>query len=482
MPDSALIYQQKAIKEAVKAKAPRYHTLALLGVAKIYYAQAKYRQAVKIGQQALAIAYTMTSLDVMRDAQEILYQSYQRLQNYKAAFEAHLKYTKLQDSLLNTSRVKELTMLEMNYDFDKKQALIEAKQKAKEERLKIENEKKLAQQRLYLLAVLGVLGTVVLFSVFVLRSRQVQKKLNVQLTEQKDDLQQKQNELVVLNEELHQSRDEVITQRDYIEEQHKDLVINKDRIDSSIRAAQTIQQAVLPFADELKQAFAEYFIIYRPKDVVSGDFYWVKQLPTQTIVVVADCTGHGVPGAFMSLIGINLLDKIIFQENITQPADILNRLHGLINIALHQENVEHRSGGMDAVVLCLQPTSHHHNTHIVFSGARNPLYYKAPDMPEIQLLLGTRKSVGGYHNDTNAFTASQITLPQGSTLYAGSDGFQDQNNAHRKKFGSKQLLKLLNLVVDKPLPKQKAILESELNDHMQGTSQRDDIVWLGIKL
>jgi serine phosphatase RsbU (regulator of sigma subunit) len=118
----------------------------------------------------------------------------------------------------------------------------------------------------------------------------------------------------------------------------------------------------------------------------------------------------------------------------------------------------------------------------VFSGARNPLYYKAPDMPEIQLLLGTRKSVGGYHNDTNAFTASQITLPQGSTLYAGSDGFQDQNNAHRKKFGSKQLLKLLNLVVDKPLPKQKAILESELNDHMQGTSQRDDIVWLGIKL
>uniref|UniRef100_UPI002631DC56 SpoIIE family protein phosphatase n=1 Tax=uncultured Microscilla sp. TaxID=432653 RepID=UPI002631DC56 len=241
----------------------------------------------------------------------------------------------------------------------------------------------LAQQRLYLFSVLGVLFTVLVVSVFIFRSRQVQKKLNRQLTTQKNDLQQKKNELVTLNEELHQSHDEIIAQRDYIETQHKDLRQNKERIDSSIRAAQTIQHAVLPVARELQQIFSEYFVIYRPKDVVSGDFYWVKQLPEQTIVVVADCTGHGVPGAFMSLIGVNLLDKIIFQENITQPAEILNQLHFLMNAALRQQRAEQRSGGMDAVVFSLTPQANHH-IKVIFSGARNPLYYKDVNKPGIQ--------------------------------------------------------------------------------------------------
>ncbi|EAY24975.1 serine/threonine protein kinases, putative [Microscilla marina ATCC 23134] len=479
--DSALIYHQRGLDKAIEAKATRYQTMALIGLANVYYRKGEYNQAIEAGKKAVGIAKKMKVTDFVRDANQVLYQSHEKLKNYERAFKYHREYVMAKDTLFNESRTKDITRLELNYTFDKKQALIKAKQKAKEERLKIENEKRLAQQRLYLFSVLGILFTVVLFSFFVFRSRQVQKKLNSQLTIQKNDLQQKRNELVTLNEELHQSRDEIIAQRDYIETQHKDLTMNKERIDSSIRAAQTIQQAVLPFAKELQELFTDYFVLYRPKDVVSGDFYWVKQLSEQTIVVVADCTGHGVPGAFMSLIGVNLLDKIIFQENISQPAKILDRLHFLMNVALRQQDSERRQGGMDAVIFSLAPQTDHH-TKVIFSGARNPLYYKVAYQPGVQLLKGDRKSIGGMRNDAEQFTAQELTLPQGSVLYAGSDGLQDQNNVVRKKFGSKRLLKLLNIIVTKPMNEQRELLESELQDHMQGTVQRDDILWVGVKV
>ncbi|WP_299465194.1 tetratricopeptide repeat protein [uncultured Microscilla sp.] len=479
--DSALVYHQKGLALAIEVKATRYQIVAYIGLANVYYQQAKYQKSVTMAKNALPIAKKKKVLDLIRDIQEVLYKSYQKLNNYEEAFKSHRKYTELKDSLFNESRTKDITRLELNYTFDKKQALIQAKQKAKEERVKIENERRLAQQRLYLFSVLGILFTVLLFSFFVFRSRQVQKKLNSQLTIQKNDLQQKRNELVTLNEELHQSRDEIITQRDYIETQHKDLTMNKERIDSSIRAAQTIQQAVLPFAKELQALFTDYFVLYKPKDVVSGDFYWVKQLSEQTIVVVADCTGHGVPGAFMSLIGVNLLDKIIFQENISQPDKILDRLHSLMNVSLRQQDSERRQGGMDAVIFSLTPQADHH-TKVIFSGARNPLYYKDANQPDIQLLKGDRKSIGGLRNDAEKFTAQEVILPQGSVLYAGSDGLQDQNNAVRKKFGSKRLLKLLNIIVTKPMAVQKELVESELQDYMQGTVQRDDILLVGVKV
>ncbi|WP_299466499.1 SpoIIE family protein phosphatase, partial [uncultured Microscilla sp.] len=123
-----------------------------------------------------------------------------------------------------------------------------------------------------------------------------------------------------------------------------------------------------------------------------------------------------------------------------------------------------------------------HHIKVIFSGARNPLYYKDVNKPGIQLLKGTRKSVGGLRNDGQQFSLQEVVLPCGSVLYAGSDGLQDQNDVVRKKFGSKRLLKLLNMIATKPMNAQKELLESELQDHMQGTVQRDDILWVGVKV
>ncbi|EAY24976.1 tetratricopeptide repeat protein [Microscilla marina] len=479
--DSAIYYQKRALELSTQAKYQYAQNMVLNSLALAYYTKKNYLTAIQVGKEAFVAGRQSKELIVVKDASETLYKSYSALQQYKEAFHYQNIFVRVSDSLFNESRTKEVTRLEMNYDFQKKQELIQVKQQAKDARLKVENERRLAQQRLYLFSVLGVLFTVLVVSVFIFRSRQVQKKLNSQLTTQKNDLQQKKNELVMLNEELHQSRDEIIAQRDYIETQHKDLRQNKERIDSSIRAAQTIQHAVLPVARELRQIFADYFVIDRPKDVVSGDFYWVKQLSGQTIVVVADCTGHGVPGAFMSLIGVNLLDKIIFQENIIQPAEILNQLHFLMNIALRQQGAEQRSGGMDAVVFSLTPQTNHH-TKVMFSGARNPLYYKDANQPDIQLLKGNRKSVGGIRNDIEQFILQEVVLPRGSVLYAGSDGLQDQNDAARKKFGSRRLHDLLQAIVSQPLATQKQRIETTLDLHMQYTVQRDDILWVGVKV
>lgn len=461
--DSALVYHTRGLVVSQKTKSKRNQALALVGITQVYFRQHKYAQAVETGKQALELSQKIKELEYIRDAGQELYKSYRKLKNYEMALKYQTLYLQAKDSLFNDSKTRELTRLELSYTFDKKQAI----QKAKEKQLKIENEKKLAQERLYLFSVLGILFTVLVVAGLALRSRQVQKRLNTQLTSQKNELQQ--------------SQDEIIAQRDYIEKQNNDLSEQKERIESSIKAARTIQQATLPYEEDMREMFRNYFIIYRPKDVVSGDFYWAKQVQNQQIIVIADCTGHGVPGAFMSLIGINLLDKIIFQEGITSPEEVLTRLHTLMNIALRQQNSQKRSGGMDVVVLGLTKQDDG-TTKVKFSGAKNGLYYWVPDSDHVEIIKGDRRSIGGVEYGKEPFAKREMTLPKDSVIYAGSDGFQDQNDVKRKKIGSISLIKMLGEITSLPLSKQKHIMEAKLRKHMEGTTQRDDILWVGIKV
>ena len=479
--DSGAYYLRKALDISIKAGVKHIQNMSLNSLSAIYYQQKKYQKAIALSKEALALGKQTKELLIVKDASETLYKSYSALKNYKAAFIHQSQYIQIKDSLFSESRAKEMTRLELNYAFDKKQVLLKAEQKAKATQVKIENGKKLAQERLYLFSALGILATVLIISVFILRSRQTQKRLNGQLTEQKDELQAQKNELSSLNGELQQNQHEIIAQRDYIKKQNKGLNEQKGRIESSIKAARTIQQGMLPFDWRMEQIFEEHFVIYHPKDIVSGDFYWVSKVEEQTIVVVADCTGHGVPGAFMSLVGMNLLDKIVFQEGITSPALILDRLHLLMNQALHQQALEKRNGGMDAVVFSLTKQIDK-SVQLVFSGARNPLYYRTPDAPVIQMLKGDRMSIGGRQSDTKRFTSKVLVLAQNSLVYAGSDGFQDQNNAKRKKIGGERLLNLLDEITPLALSAQQKAMEDTLTAHMKGTTQRDDILWLGIKV
>lgn len=303
--------------------------------------------------------------------------------------------------------------------------------------------------------------------------------LEEKVAERTRELQGTNEELQVINEELSQTQEELKSQRDFLDEQNITLRGQNTKIQDSIRSAELIQKAILPYQSKLDDLLADYFIINRPKDVVSGDFYWLNKLGDETILVVADCTGHGVPGAFMTLIGSNLLDKIVEIWKITSPNLILEKLHQEIKAVLHQDSTESNIG-MDAAIITFKKESN--QTNITFSGAKNSLFYFHSEDKKFYEIKGTRKSIGGRIQKNKNFENSTISLPKGSILYLGTDGLQDQNNKNRKRFGSSRLKQTFEEYSYLPLDGQKAKIEAILAEYMKDTSQRDDILWLGMKV
>ena len=291
------------------------------------------------------------------------------------------------------------------------------------------------------------------------------------------ELQEAYEETQVMNEELRQTQEELQTQRDFVEQQNKELAQTNSQVALSINSAKTIQEAILPYEGKFADYFADYFIINRPKDVVSGDFYWFKESQERIILVVADCTGHGVPGAFMTLIGANLLDKIVSMEGIYHPDLILEALHKEIQYFLKQKHTQNNNG-MDAVVITLEKQSDYKKLN--FAGAKNNLLLWSGN--ELQELKGTRKSIGGIQNEEKRFENQEVILQEGDLLYLGSDGLEDQNNAKRKKFGKKKIQSIIQENYHISLSEQKQKFTEALQQHMEGELQRDDILWMGIKI
>jgi serine phosphatase RsbU (regulator of sigma subunit) len=267
-------------------------------------------------------------------------------------------------------------------------------------------------------------------------------------------------------------------QRLWLEKQNKE-------IKASIRYAQTIQQAMLPADSEIEKYF-EPFIIYRPKDIVSGDFYWVhaKQVGNMTVVFLAvvDCTGHGVPGAFMSMIGNRLLNEIVTERNVESPAEVLGMLNNMIREALRQEETDNNDG-MD-LALCRFEIYPDGKRMLTFAGAKRPVYIIKNEENKLISFNGDRKSIGGYsltRRDVK-FTDHKSDLKIGDMIFLFSDGIIDQNGPDRKKFGR---LRLEEAMIDcaKLRPsQQKVIIEQKLNEYMVSEDQRDDIALIGIKV
>ncbi|MEM1137741.1 MAG: SpoIIE family protein phosphatase, partial [Bacteroidota bacterium] len=222
------------------------------------------------------------------------------------------------------------------------------------------------------------------------------------------------------------------------------------------------------------------FIIYRPKDVVSGDFYWVKEIGNTTLLATVDCTGHGVPGAFMSLIGKSLLDLIIESHNEKiNPAYILQQLHHNLKETLHASN--EKVYGMDLSFVKIEQDLNH-NSKITFAGAKSSMYYIEKNKQEVVEVKGDRKSIGGIYHEKALFNNQEYTLPQNSIFYLTSDGYQDQNNQNRERLGKKRLKNILLEASQKPIDEQKPFLEATLKSHMKNTEQRDDIMLMGVQV
>jgi ligand-binding sensor domain-containing protein len=319
------------------------------------------------------------------------------------------------------------------------------------------------------------------------RTQELEEK-NTEIMQQTFELKEKNDEVLQQAEELHQQAEELITQRDYIQGQNMQLagqnkvMEEKSRqIRQSINAAQTIQQAILPHPEKLDRLLGDYFVLYQPKDVVSGDFYWLSQVENQTILVIADCTGHGVPGAFMTLIGNSILDKLVKVLKIINPAEILTQLHHEVYDKLKQE-FSGNNYGMDAIVLNIS-ASENGVKKIIFAGAKNSIYcLAAGNEQKVQEFKGSRRAIGGHQNEEIIFENQEVTLPKNSMVYVGTDGYVDQNNAKRKKMGYEKFIQLICQNADLPLNQQKLNFQKILEEHSQGTLQRDDILLMGIRV
>ncbi|WP_338793551.1 tetratricopeptide repeat protein [Bernardetia sp. Wsw4-3y2] len=270
-----------------------------------------------------------------------------------------------------------------------------------------------------------------------------------------------------------------------------DTIQNKNRnITDSIRYAQTIQEAVLPSHERMSQYLPDYFVLFRPKDIVSGDFYWFSHIDKYTFVATVDCTGHGVPGAFMSMIGHSILNEIVNEKKIFDPSEILEQLNIQVRKALKQErqlkgeNDRANDDGMDVAFCRLEYKDNH--TEVAFTGAKRPFIYTLPNDSngrEAFYLRGDNKTIGGIRNklDKN-FKTQFIDLPKGAMIYLTTDGYADQNNNQQEKFGTPKLLRLLQEISVLKLYEQKAKMEQTLDLHQRGEEQRDDISMIGIRV
>ncbi|MGB0523605.1 MAG: SpoIIE family protein phosphatase [Flammeovirgaceae bacterium] len=371
----------------------------------------------------------------------------------------------------------------------KKQQELEASEKEKKlQAQQLEQEKSL---RVYSY---GIIALIVIILILVGISYIASRKARRALTRKNQEIKLKNEEILTQNEELRQTQEELQTQRDFVAERNAQLLVAQDELQSTNKAlqdkdvlisaslnyAQNIQSAILPFSTRIDQHFPNHFIIYYPKDVVSGDFYWLGKIEHTTIFGVIDCTGHGVPGAFMSMIGYSLLNEIIISKKITSPDLILEHAHQMIREALKQDESKNLDG-MDASFITVKSDETEHIT-LTFGGAKMPLYYYDVTDQAIKEIKGTRRSLGGNQTKNKPFEKHELSLQQGSTLYLISDGFVDQNDPNRKKFGSNKLVQLLNEVCQLPLHEQREQIEAAYFAHKQNEAQRDDITFVALRV
>ncbi len=272
---------------------------------------------------------------------------------------------------------------------------------------------------------------------------------------------------------------EIHKQKDFIE-------IQNEQITASINYAKNIQQAILPLNEDINKFF-QSFVIFKPKQVVSGDFYWFVHLPARdgfsekVFFAAVDCTGHGVPGAFMSMIGSRLLSEIVLEQKIISPKDILETLDQKVKIALRQETTDNNDG-MDMSVCVMEKEDN--NYHFTYSGAKSDLYYYSQGNDDITIVSSERRSIGGTKQKRGniKFTNKDFYLKDGDYIWLSTDGIIDQNNSERKRFGTPRFIELVKSAKDLNLSEQKELFELELAEHQGDEEQRDDITVWGIKL
>ncbi len=292
-------------------------------------------------------------------------------------------------------------------------------------------------------------------------------------------IETKNIELAEKNEELHQQKEEISAQTEEIQRQKTKLEQSNNQIVSSIRYAKRIQTALIPHSSVIGRTFPESFIFFKPRDIVSGDFYWYRRNGDEAVFAVADCTGHGVPGAMMSMLGIGFLNQIVAEDETHTASVILDRLRDILrdSLATSESETENVKDGMDLALIVINLTTN----ELQFSGAYNPLVLiRKGELSEIQ---PDKMPVGTHAREDSPFTNQKMQLEKGDMLYLYSDGFADQfGGPKNRKFMKKQFNELLLRIHTESADNQKRILENEY-EHWRGQiEQIDDVSVAGLRI
>jgi serine phosphatase RsbU (regulator of sigma subunit) len=457
---------------------------ALVNVGTVAFELSNFADAIAKINEALNIAKELNNLKYLAKCYSLLAECYEKMDDAANAFKYFELYSAI-DKKIKTQEmedVKQLSADEVGKAHEKKR-IAEIELKINKGELKLTKDSLAITERLAFQRQMQV----------ELRNEQLQKK-EIQLRYERHLRNYLISGIIIFalfllvlgyllrqkladNKTLRKQKEEITTQRNKLNIQHK-------KITDSIHYGLRIQQAMLPNLNELKKHL-DVFAIYRSKDIVSGDFYWFYHMELENtkycFVAVVDCTGHGVPGAFMSMIGYRLLTEVVSEHKMYEPAQILEEINQRLRKNLDQENNK-TTDGMD-ICLCRISSENGMCKDVVFAGAKRPLLFYRKEADQLASIEGDRKSIGGFlSGNTKSFTEKKMPMGKGDMLFLYTDGLIDQQNQARERFGSERLTSIIRSNIHKPMPEIKADIELSLERFMKNEEQRDDITILGLKL
>jgi serine phosphatase RsbU (regulator of sigma subunit)/Tfp pilus assembly protein PilF len=487
--------KQKKYEEAIKYFEPSIEIYISLddkfnlpitysNIADCYINTNRYELGYQYIQKGLVIVREIGAVKTERDLVLGLYDYYYRIGEYKKSVDAHILYVELKDSVFNEEINEQLTDMQTKYETEKQQKEIELLEANQEK-----NKLTIERQRLIVLIAIILLLSFFVFSVLIYRSNNQRKKAynllqlkNVEILQQKveiitqnDTLLQQKEEIQVILNNLESAYSEISIQKNEIEKAHKSIT-------HSINYAKRIQKAIIT-NPELKLFLPfEHFIFFKPRDIVSGDFYFIRQIEKITIIAAADCTGHGVPGAFMSMLGITLLNEIIKNKHIKTSSQVLDELRIQIKLSLQQTGQKgEQQDGMDIAFCAIN----NENLELSFAGANNPCWIirnLESNNNELITLEADRQPIGIYIKE-KPFTEHTFQLKKNDTIYLFSDGYHSQfGGENRQSLKISNFRNIISEIISQTIDNQRLIIETKLSEWKSDNEQTDDILVIGVRV
>ncbi len=423
-----------------------------------------YNTALEYAKKGLENALKIEALKQISISYKMLSEVYEKMGNFKKSLKNYKNYYKYHDSVFNVEKNKQIEEMESKYQFHKN------KQEIKNQKLEIAKSKETIKRKNWQRnAMIAVIILVFIILIIVFRNYKIKEKINKELKERNIKINLQKEEISTQAENLKEANFEISEQKKELEKRHQ-------QITASITYASKIQNAITPFIKDFEENFKEYFLIFRPRDVVSGDFYWFMKLKDKMVFAAVDCTGHGVPGAFLSMLGVSLLNEIVAKNTFKNAADILENLRKKVKKVLHQKgDIKEQKDGMD-IALCVIDNK---KEKLDFSGAHNPLYLIRNN--ELKIYKHTKNPIS-ISIVEKEFINHKIDLKQNDLLYIFSDGFKDQFNKQNVKIGAKKFKEILLNYSSLKMINQKQKLTDFFDDWKISAPQTDDVLVIGLKI